>query len=130
MSDLDSIFSELSEISLKLRDLPADAYDERAGLETRRNELRSLAASLRTGIGDRRPTAEVKTELRSLRDRLHQIEGSGIDVVRQHGGSGLEISEAWDSFEINRQIEKGGGADELRERIKQLEKVLAERDDA
>lgn len=130
MSDLDKIFSEMSEISTRLYDLPADAYDERAALEQRREELRAQAASLSDAIGDKRSTADVKAELRSLRDRLDSIEGSEIDVVSQHGGSGLEVSAASDAMDINRKIEEGRGADDLRTRIRQLEQVLAERDDS
>ena len=129
MSDLDSIFSEMSEISTKLYELPDDAYAERVTLESRREELRAEAASLSDSMGDSRPTAEIKAELDALQDRLSTIEGSEIDVVGQHGGSGLEASAASDAMGINRQIEQGSGADELRSRIRRLEQVLAERTD-
>ena len=130
MSDLDRIFSELSEISMRLMDLPEDAYDERVQLESRRDELHTEAAAIRSRIGDERPTAEIRTELESLRERLQQIEDSGIDVVAQHGGSGLESSGASYALDLNRQIQAGQGADELRSRIDHLESVLAEREDA
>ncbi len=129
MSDLDNVFSEMSEISSKLYELPADAYEERATLESRREELRAKAASLADSIGDERSTAEIKTELHSLEERLEAIEGSRIDVVGQHGGSGLEISAASDAIGINQQIEAGGGADELRSRIGQLRQELDRRAD-
>ncbi|MDJ0925033.1 MAG: hypothetical protein QNJ77_10765 [Acidimicrobiia bacterium] len=130
MSDLDRIFSELSEISMQLADLPQDAYDDRARLESRREELHREAATISEQIGDERPTAVIQTELESLRDQLRQIEGSEIDVVSQHGGSGLESSGASNALELNRQIEAGQGADELRSRIRRLERVLSERDEA
>ena len=127
MSDLDRIFSELSEISLKLSDLPEDAYDERADLESRREALHAEAAALRESVGDPRPTSEIRTELESLQERLQQIKGSEIDVVSQSGGSGLEVSGATDTLDLNRMIETGQGADELRSRIRHLEKELADR---
>ena len=127
MSDLDRIFGELSEISMRLMDLPQDAYDERAELEGRREALHAEAAALRESIGDQRPTPEIETELESLRARLEQIKGTGIDVVSQAGGSGLEVSGATDTMDLNRRIQAGQGADELQSRIRHLEKVLADR---
>jgi hypothetical protein len=127
MSDLDRIFGELSEISMRLMDLPADAYDERAELEARREALHAEAAALRESIGDPRPTPEIETELESLQARLQHVAAQGIDVVSQAGGSGLEVSGATDTLDLNRRIEASQGADELRTRIKHLEKVLAER---
>ncbi len=129
MSDLDRIFSELSEISLKLGDLPADAYDERAVLESRREELHAEAAALNDSVGSQRPTHDIEAELDSLRARLKQIKGSEIDVVTQHGGSGLESAGTSGTFDINRRIEASQGADELRARIRQLEKALEDRAD-
>ena len=130
MSDLDRIFSELSEVSMRLGDLPADAYDERARLESRREALHAEAAALRESIGDERPTPVIEAELKSLRSRLDDIKGMEIDVVSQHGGSGLESSGASHALDMNRQIEAGQGADEIRKRIKRLERVLADRDDS
>jgi hypothetical protein len=127
MSDLDRIFSELSEISVRLMDLPEHAYDERAELEGRREALHAEAAALRESIGDQRPTSEIETELESLRERWHQIKSSQIDVVSQQGGSALESSQSAGTFDINRQIAAGQGADELQARIRHLEKVLADR---
>lgn len=130
MSDLERIFSELSEISMQLTDLPQDAYDERAKLEGRRESLHAEAAALRESLGDQRPTSEIEVELESLQARLQQIKSSQIDVVSQQGGSGLESSQSSGTFDINRQIAAGQGADELRSRIEHLEKILAERADS
>jgi hypothetical protein len=127
MSDLDRIFSELSEISMRLMDLPENAYDERAELEGRRESLHAEAAALRESVGDQRPTSEIEAELESLRARLKQIKGSQIDVVSQAGGSGLEVSGASDTLDLNRRIEAGQGTDELRARINHLQNVLSER---
>lgn len=130
MSDLDRIFSELSEISMRLSDLPEDAYDERSELEGRRKALHAEAAGLRASIGDPRPTPEIETELESLRERLQQIKGSQIDVVSQQGGSGLESAGSAGTFDINRQIAAGQGAAELEARINDLKKILADRADS
>ena len=129
MSDLDSIFSEMSEISTRLDELPDDAFEERAALERRREELRARAAALSDSMGDLRPTAEIQAELISLRERLNAVEVSEIDVVSQHGGSGLEASVASDAIGINRRIEEASGVDQLQSRIRKLEQVLAERAD-
>lgn len=129
MSDLDRIFSELSEVSQQLGDLSQDAYDERARLESKREALHAEAAALRDSIGDERPTPLIEAELDSLRSRLDNIKGMEIDVISQHSGSGLESSGASHALDMNRQIEAGQGADEIRARIKRLEKVLADRDE-
>lgn len=129
MSDLDRIFGELSEISMQLGELPANAYDERARLKSKREALHAEAAALRDSIGDQRPTPVIRAELESLQNRLEQIKGMEIDVVFQHGGSGLESSGASHTFELNREIEAGQGVDQLQARIGQLEKVLADRDE-
>jgi hypothetical protein len=130
MSEVDRIFSELSEISMQLGDLPSNAYDERVRLEGRREELHAAAATLRDQVGDERPTAAIETELESLRERLQQIKKSEIDVVSQHGGSGMESSGASSSMKLNRQIRAGRGADELQSRIRKLERALGEKDDS
>lgn len=130
MSDLDRLFRELSDLSIQLADLPADAYDERARIESRREALHAESAALRDSIGDERPVPVIRTELESLRARLHKITSSEIDVVSQHGGSGLESSGASHSSTMNRQIEEAQGADELRSRIQHLERVLADKEDS
>lgn len=130
MSDLDRIFRELSEISTQLADLPTDAFDDRARLESKREALHAEAAALRDGIGDERSTLEITDELNSLQARLDQIKGLEIDVVSQHGGSGLEASGASHALDLNRQIGAGQGVDELQARIRKLRKILADRDDS
>ena len=91
--------------------------------------VRYVAATLRDEVGDERPTAAIETELESLRERLQQIKSSEIDVVSQHGGSGMESSGASSSLKLNRQIRAGRGADELQSRIRKLERALLKRDD-
>lgn len=51
MSDLDRIFRELSEAAMQLGDLSADAYDDRARLESKREALHAEAVALRVGSG-------------------------------------------------------------------------------
>lgn len=126
MSDVDRIFEELMDIRRRLDELPADAFDERAQLEERREELHAAAAD-QDEAGDERPTHEIEIELVSLRQRLDKIEATGIDVVQQHGGSALEASAAGESMDLNRQVESAQGADELRVRIRKLEGVLKHR---
>ncbi len=129
MSDLDQIFEELAQIREQLDGLPAEASEERSRLEQRREELHAAAAG-QAHAGDERPSGEIEVELTSLRERLEAIEASRIDVVKQHGGSALEASTGTGTMEFNRQIEAGQGADELRERIRQLEAVLDGRGDS
>ena len=130
MSDLDRIFQELSEIRQKLEDLPADARDERARIETRREELHAEASGLQGAVGDPRPSAEIRTELESLQASLDEIEDAEVNIVEQYGGSVLEASGATEGMAINRRIEEGQGADELRARIETLKQELAKRSDA
>ena len=122
MGEVDNIFDELMEIRTKLDALPPDAAEERARLEQRREELHETAA--RADSADPRPTGEIETELASLKERLEAIENSGIDIVRQHGGSALEASTGTGTMDLNREVEAGQGADELRDRIRQLEAAL------
>ena len=123
MGDVDHIFEELIQIRKQLDGLPADAAEERARLEQRREELHEAAAG-QADAADERPIKDIETELTSLKERLEAIEASEIDIVTQHGGSALEASSGPQTMDINRQIEAGRGADQLRERIRQLEGVL------
>ncbi len=127
MYGLDRIFRELSETRQKLDALPADASTERARLERRRQALHELATNLQARVGDKRRTPEIQTELASLKVSLTEIEDATIDIAVQHGGSTLEASTASASIDLNRQIETGQGADEIRARIRELEGALAKR---
>lgn len=127
MGDLNHIFEELTRIRRQLDELPADAAGARAKLEHRREELHAEAAG-QDAVGDERPTHEIETELVSLRNHVDHIEQTGIDVATQHGGSLLEASTASDSMDLNKQVELGQGADELRARIHKLEAVLEHRE--
>jgi hypothetical protein len=129
MGDLNHIFEELTRIRRQLDELPADATEERGQLEHRREELHAEAAG-QDGVGDERPTHEIEMELVSLRDQLDHIEKSGINVAIQHGGSLLEASTASDAMDLNKQVEAGQGADELRARIHKLEAVIDHRNQA
>jgi hypothetical protein len=129
MSDVDNIFEQLMDIRRQMDALPADAVEERARLEHRREELHQAAAA-EDQAGDERPTHEIEIELVSLRERLDKIEASGIDIVKQYGGSALEASTAADGTDLNRQLESAQGADELRARIRKLEGVLQKRAEA
>ena len=129
MGDVDHIFEELMQIRKQLDGLPADAAEERARLEQRREELHEAAAG-QADAADERPTKDIETELTSLKERLEAIEASEIDIVKQHGGSALEASRGPQTMDLNRQIEAGRGADQLRERIRQLEGVLDGRGDS
>ena len=124
MTDIDSIFEQLTEIRNQLDALPADATEERAVLELRRQELHAAAAGQEH---DQRSTEEIELELASLRERLDQIEGLEVDIATQHGGSLLEASGAAVGMELNRQVEEGQGAEALRDRIKSLEQELEAR---
>jgi len=126
MGDLNHIFEELTRIRRQLDELSDDAADERARLEHRREELHAEAAG-QDAIGDERPSHEIDIELVSLRNQLDHIEKSGINVAIQHGGSLLEASTASDAMDLNKQVEAGQGADELRARIHKLEAVLDHR---
>jgi hypothetical protein len=125
--DLDRIFRELMETRQKLDSLPPDASTERARLERRRQELHELATNLQASVGDERPTPEIQTELASLKVSLTEIEDATIDIAVQHGGSALEASYAPATMDLNRAIESGQGADEIRVRIRQLEDTLEKR---
>lgn len=130
MSDIDRIFQELSEIRQKLEGLPSDDRAERASLESRREELHAQAGAIQGSVGDLRSSAEIGVELDSLKAQLRQIEGSEVNIVEQYGGSVLEGTGAADGIALNRQIEEGQGAGELRGRIEALEKELAKREAA
>ena len=124
---LDRIFRELSETTRDLNGLPPDASTERARLKRRRQELHELAANLQASVGDERPTPVIQTELASLKVRLTEVEDATIDIVVQHGGGAFEASTASAYMDLNRQIESGQGADEIRARIRQLEGTLGKR---
>lgn len=127
MRDLDTVFRELSEARRQLEDLPDDAFGERARLESRLEGLRAEVSELEGRLPDERPTSVIRAELESLRHRLHEIESAEIDIITQHGGSGLESSGTVSTFELNQRIDAAQGGDEIRNRIKQLERILDDR---
>jgi len=129
MSNVDNIFEQLVDIRRQMDALPADAVEERARLEHRREELHSAAAA-EDQAGDERPTHEIELELVSLRERLDGIQASGIDIVKQHGGSALEASTASSTMDLNDQVAAAQGADELQARISKLERVLEHRNES
>jgi DNA repair exonuclease SbcCD ATPase subunit len=129
MSDIDAIFHEITEIDQQLSDLPEDAFDERARLQARHEELRQQAARLAAESDVDRPIGELETELAALRQQLDAIEGERIDMVQQSGGGDAAGpgAEGLGGVSLNRQIEAAQGADEIKARIAVLERQLHER---
>jgi DNA repair exonuclease SbcCD ATPase subunit len=129
MSDIDAIFHEITDIDQKLAELPDDAYDERARLQERHEELRRQAAELAAASDADRPTGDIEAELASLRQQLDAIEGERIDMVQQSGGGDASGpgAEGLGGVSLNQQIESAQGADQIKARIAQLKKQLSER---
>lgn len=128
-TDLDAILHELADVQDRLSALPSDAFAERYELRCRQDELRDQVASLRVDLDVERSTDDLLAELAGQRARLAEIESQRIDVVSQSGGGTYAGagSDGWGAVEINRQIENGSGASELRARIGRIKGILIDR---
>lgn len=107
---LDQVRQELADIHDQLLEAPEDAFDQRAILKDRQNELRQLSARLVEGepLHDAGVLRAAYTRLQSVRDRLVElhVSHSGIE------GSFTTV--------VNKAIDAGMGLDEVEARLQEI----------
>ncbi len=127
-ADLDRITQALARVQCELIDLAEDAFAERYELLQRRDQLRREATAFRVDFDARRPTEEMLDELSGLRNRLSDLEGRRIDMVKQSGGSAAGPgAEGWGGVSLNQQIDAAGGMPEVKARIGRIKGILIDR---
>jgi hypothetical protein len=120
---LEEVLAELAATNAELSSLPRDAFEQRAILHSRLNELRGVAAELRT---------QPPTDRAALRDRLTRLEtelqhrlryrvsSSAAAQTGMGGGIDPEFVHA-----LNRQIDQGQGVAQLKAEIDRIKALLA-----
>ena len=118
-TDRDALLRELSDTVAALQDLPEDAYEARARLRERRNELRAALADATEG----RTRASLEQELHQLEERLERLHEQRPNVAASSGaGEGDDgIAEA---MRMARQFDDGQGRAELEARIGAIRRAL------
>lgn len=120
---------ELAAIDEKLDTMPADDFEGRVELRQRHQALRARAAQLGTDADERRSTADLQTEIQSLRQRIAAIQGGMIDTAEQVGEGNIPGPDPsrTDPAAMNREIADGHGAPAMVSRLNKLEGILASR---
>lgn len=127
MSRLDEILAELDRIQERLADLPEDAFDAKAQLQSRQADLRSEAARLREESPV--PNEDLVDRLNRLEARWEQLRKERINLISQAGGGseGGDFGFVSDAAEINRQIDEANDLQELETEIADIRRRLRER---
>ena len=123
------IDKELAAIDEKLDTLPSDDFVDRVDLHQRHLALKARAAQLNTDADDQRTTADLQTEVTSLKQRIAAIQGDMIDTAEQDSEGnipGPHPSES-DPGVMNQEIADGHGAPALVNRLNKLQGILASR---
>ncbi len=128
MPDFDELLHGLALVDEQLLELPADAIEQRAMLHDRRHELRALLHTLVPTYDVIRPTASLQAELVTIEERLSAIEEQRVNVAEQGQDGGSLIGGRLDITDIDRRIEEGQEAPELRHRMMHLRRLLNERE--
>jgi len=114
---LDQVRQELTDIYEELLGLPVDAFDRRAELKERQNELRQLSHQLIEGqaLHDRESLKAAYLRLQEVRDRLleHHLSYSSTSI----GDAGIEG--AFTEM-VNKAMDQGLGIDEIEARLKEI----------
>ncbi len=121
---LEEVVAELARTSEELNALPDDEFGERVRLRDRLNELRAVAAELRTHTPTDRNALAARLERleKQLRQSLSsRISHTAAGQTGQGGGVDPEFV-----HQLNRQIDKGQGVAELKAEIERIRALLAE----
>lgn len=115
---LDEVREELSAIYEELLTLPADAYDRRAQLRDRQNELRQDSARLIAAqpVHDKERLHHAYSHLERVRDDLLEKQ-MNVGYASSVGDDGIE-STFTDA--VNRAMESGMGIDEVEAQMKDI----------
>ena len=129
MTDLDDVVRRLSEVQDQLLALPDDAFAEKYRLQQRRKELRDLAEEFTDDWDAERPTENLLRELKSLRQRLAEVNKQRINLVSQAGSGGPEGAGAsgLGGVSLNTAISDAQGMGTIQARIGRINSILTDR---
>ena len=129
MDDRTDLIRELADIQVQLSQLPADAFEQRAELRRRQDELRAIARSGENSMDADRPTEDLLAELASLRAQMTAIERQRIDLVKQAGSGGPSSGEMGNlgGVQINKGIDDAQGLPRIKARIGVIKGILGDR---
>ena len=118
---LDQVREELASIHEELLVLPADAFDRRAQLKSRQNELRQLSHELADGA-----TVSDPAVLKAAFARLQQLRDQVVAsyVTPQATAVGFGGAETDFTNDVNRAIDAGEGLDEIEARLESALKAI------
>lgn len=124
---LDDILAEMVQVRNELAELPRSDHERRVELNSRIAELRKLAAA------SHEPSASdieaKRARLRRLESELENRLGNRVSqsAAAQTGrGGGID---PWFVHQLNRQIDRGLGVDQLRAEIEELRSLVADHDE-
>lgn len=123
------IDKELAAIDEKLDTLPSDDFVDRVDLHQRHLALKARAAQLNADADEQRSTADLQTEVTSLKQRIAAIQGDMIDTAEQDSEGNIPGPHPGESDPsvMNQEIADGHGAPALVNRLKKLQGILASR---
>ena len=118
---LDQVRHELAEIHDELLSLPVDAFERRAVLRDRQNELRQLSHSMvdEAELHDAEHLRAAYTRLAEVRDQMLDEQLSGSSVGDDAVWGELALS-------VNRAIDAGNEIDDVESRLKEILSQLRE----
>ena len=115
--NLDQVRQDLADIHDELLALPADAYDRRAQLKDKQNELRQLSSTLIEG----KPLHDADA-LRSAFKRLEDVRDRLLDKHMDRGSTEATDTTIHGEFTavVNRAMDAGLGIEEIEERMQKI----------
>lgn len=115
--NLDSVRQELADIHDELLALPTDAFDRRAQLKERQNELRQLSHELIEG----QPLHDAET-LRAAYNRLQAVRDKLLDKHVDPGSTEAPDTNIEGEFTsvVNKAMDAGLGVDEIEARLSEI----------
>lgn len=120
--DLQRILEQLLDAERRLRDLPADAFEQRVELRERLVELRAAAGAV---ARESDTTSSLRRYLGQLELRRDAIKDRRIDDSSLDGGLGGMGIDSRLTGELNRRIEDAADLPSLEQEITHIKQVLA-----
>ena len=123
---LDQVRQELSQVYEELLDLPHDAYERRAELQDRQNELRQLSHQL-IESKPQHDKAELKAAYQHLHDERDRLLDRHISVgfSQSVGDAGIDSTF---TTAVNKAMDEGLGLDEIEARLNAILDELRQAD--
>jgi hypothetical protein len=124
MVEVGDLLRQLSEVQKALLALPDDAFADKYLLNQRRDELRAAAAEARANFDTERPSDDLRSELKALRNHLRKLDRQKIDLVGQAGSDQMS---GLGGVQLNTAISAAQGAGSVQARISRIEGILIDR---